>query len=291
MPHDIDPDPREARRQTQVTEEAHEQLKVDQRLTEPQKNYHTILEQQIQQASEDLERPTKALFLSGFTAGMDLGLGPLLMVVLFTLMHGAPHAARELLVASAYSAGFVFVVLGRSALFTEQTTSAVMPVLARRTGVLQLLRLWAIVLVANLLGASVIAAIIAFLAPRLGVADVSAMHAIAGRLLAHDSLSIAASAVLAGWVMGLLSWLVVAARDTVSQLFIVWLTTFLIGIVGLHHCIAGTVEVLMAVLTPGGPPLAEFWRFLGLAILGNAVGGSVFVALLKFGHINASTEG
>lgn len=291
MPPDIDPDPREARRLTQVTEDAHERLKLDHRLTEPQKNYHTILEQQIQQAREDLERPAAALFLSGFAAGMDLGLGPLLMVVLYTLTADLSHAVREIMVASAYSAGFVFVVLGRSALFTEQTTSAVMPVLARRIAPSRLLRLWAIVLAANLVGATVIASIIAFLGPRLGVVDVAAMQAIAQRLLAHDSLSIAASAVLAGWLMGLLSWLVVAARDTVSQLFIVWLTTFLIGIVGLHHCIAGTVEILMAVLTPGGPPLAEFWRFLVLAVIGNAVGGSVFVALLKFGHVSASADG
>ncbi len=52
------------------------------------------------------------------------------------------------------------------------------------------------------------------------------------------------SAILEGWLMGLLAWLVAAARETISQLFIIWLITASIGIAHLHHCIVGNVEVL-----------------------------------------------
>jgi formate/nitrite transporter FocA (FNT family) len=280
------------RQQTLVTDTGHERLREDNRRDEAQKNYHTILEQQIQQAQEDLERPALGLLLSGFAAGLDLGLGPLLMCAVLALTRGeVSHAASQMLVATAYSIGFVFVVIGRSALFTEQTTSALMPVLARRVPPARLLRLWALVLAANIAGAALIAAIAAQLGPRLGIFDVDAMREIARRLLDHDALSIFMSAILAGWVMGLLSWLVVAARDTVSQILIVWMTTFLIGIAGLHHSIAGTVEVLLAVFGRADASWGEFGGFLALAVLGNAVGGSVFVALLKFGHVSASTDG
>jgi formate/nitrite transporter FocA (FNT family) len=284
-------DPRELRRQTPVTDQEHERLRVDRRQDEAQKSYHTIIEQQIQQAQEDLERPALALLLSGLAAGLDLGLGPLLMCVVLTLASGElSHTATQLLLATAYSFGFVFVVIGRSALFTEQTTSAVMPVLARRVNAVRLVRLWALVLAANLVGAALIAAIGAFLGPALGIFDQAAMQEIAQKLVSKDSLSIALSAVLAGWVMGLLSWLVVAARDTTSQILIVFMTTFLIGVVGLHHSIAGTVEVLLAVFAQAGTSWSDFGRFIVLAAAGNAVGGSVFVALLKFGHVSASVE-
>lgn len=282
---------RKARSTTLVTQPEHEQLKVDRRQVEPQKHYHTILEQQIQQAQEDLERPAKGLLLSGFTAGLDLGLGPFLMGAVLTLTRDEfPQAVTELLLATAYSVGFVFVVLGRSSLFTEQTTSAVMPVLARRTLFSRLLRLWGLVLAANLAGATVIAAMAAYLGPHLGTIDLAAIQQIANRLLSHDSGVMLFSAVVAGWLMGLLSWLVVAARDTVSQIVVVWITTFLIGIAGLHHSIAGSVEILMAVFALGGAQFWDYLRFLGIAVIGNAIGGSVFVAVLKFGHVNASTD-
>jgi formate/nitrite transporter FocA (FNT family) len=184
--------------------------------------------------------------------------------------------------------GFVFVVMGRSELFTEQTTSAVLPVLSRRANIGQLLRLWALVLIANLAGAAVIAAVIAQVGPRMEVIEVSAFHDIAARLLDHPWWIMFLSAIAAGWLMGLLAWLVIASRDTVSQVLFVLLTTFVIGIAGFHHSIAGTTEVLMAVFANAGPTLADFARFLLWSVLGNAVGGTVFVALLKFGHVRAS---
>src|SRR5690348_14879411 len=110
-----------------------ERVAYDQPLEKPQKSYHTILEQHVAQAQEELERPAGGLLLSSLSAGLDLGFGPLLMAVLLTLSGGTwPQPVAKAVLAAAYAVGFVFVVLGRSALFTEQTTSAVLPVLARR---------------------------------------------------------------------------------------------------------------------------------------------------------------
>src|SRR5690348_11824131 len=142
---------------------------------EPQKSYHTILEQHVRQAQEEIERPAGALLLSGLSAGLDLGFGPFLMAVIATLTSKElPHAVTQILITLGYSVGFVFVVMGRSELFTEQTTSAVLPVLSRRANIGQLLRLWALVLIANLAGAAVIAAVIAQVGPRMEVIEVSA---------------------------------------------------------------------------------------------------------------------
>jgi formate-nitrite transporter family protein len=96
------------------------------------------------------------------------------------------------------------------------------------------------------------------------------------------------SAVLAGWLMGLLSWLVAASRDTISQIFIVALVTTAIGIAHLHHAVVGTAEVLAGVFSGQGATLADFGKFLLWATLGNILGGVFFVALIKFGHIRSS---
>lgn len=282
---------RQQRSEVKLTSPEHEALAEDKPHEDAQKSYHTVLEQHVQQATEDLERPARGLLLSSFSAGLDLGVGPFLMAVIASLTQGSfSQPARDFLLAFAYGAGFIFVVVGRSALFTEQTTSAVLPVLAHRIGIARLLRLWILVLIGNLAGSAIIAAFIAMLGPALGVVDPKSFSEIASKLLDHASWTIFFSAIAAGWLMGLLSWLVVASRETISQIIVVALTTFVIGIAGLHHSIAGSIEVLMAVFSGAGFTLRDYARFAALAVFGNAVGGVVFVALLKFGHVQASVQ-
>ena len=279
----MDRDPQHART---AEERANEH---DHPLDEAQKSYHTILEQQTARAEEDLARPATALFLSGLTAGLDLGFGPFAMAISLTLLRDVlPMPVLELLNANLYGLGFVFVVMGYSALFTEQTTSAVQPVLAGRVAARRLFRLWGIVLFANVLGGALFAAFAAVLGPALGIVEPRAYGEIAHKLVDDAWWVMLMSAVAAGWLMGLLSWLVTAARDSISQIFVVWATTFIIGLGAMHHSIAGTIEVLMGVFVGQGATFGDYGRFLLWAVLGNAFGGSVFVAALKYGHVQRS---
>jgi formate/nitrite transporter FocA (FNT family) len=212
------------------SDRAHVALARDRPLEEAQKSYHTVLEQQILEALEDLRRPAPGLALSALSAGLDLGFGPLLMAVLVTLIGRTwSPAATRLLMANGYAAGFAFVVIGRSVLFTERTTSAVLPVLARRASARQLLRLWGIVLAANLVGAFAISAAIARVGIDLGIVDRPALALLAGGLL-----------------------------------------------------------VLTAIFARAGPAFSAYGTFVVWSVIGNAIGGSCFVAVLKFGHVTAS---
>jgi len=98
------------------------------------------------------------------------------------------------------------------------------------------------------------------------------------------------SAVLAGWLMGLLSWLVAAGRDTISQVVLVWLITAAIGFAGLHHVILGAVEVLAGAFAGQGVGPADVGHFLLWATLGNTLGGALFVALLKYGRARPEAQ-
>jgi formate/nitrite transporter FocA (FNT family) len=272
-----------------VSTDEHESIAHDRPLEQPQKSYHAILEQHVQQAHQELERPTTGLLLSSFSAGLDLGFGPFLMAVILTLCRGKLSSqVTDLLLALAYGVGFVFVVLGRSALFTEQTTSAVLSVLAQRATVTRLARLWSLVLIGNIAGGALFALFLSQLSRHMGMADVDSFGTIARKLLDVPWWTMWLSAVVAGWLMGLLAWLVVAARDTISQIVFVSSTTFVIGICGFHHSIAGTIEVLLAIFSGAGPTWADYGWFIPAAVVGNAIGGASFVALLKFGHVRAS---
>ncbi|MEA2693063.1 MAG: formate-nitrite transporter family protein [Acidobacteriota bacterium] len=256
-----------------------------------QKSYREILAEEISSGQTELERPALGLLMSGLSAGLDVGWSLFLMGVMLTLVKDAlPHPIVEMLVANMYAVGFIFVILGRSELFTEHTTLAVVPVLNGSASVGQLLRLWSLVYVSNIFGVSLFAGMTALLGPALGVISRPALGEIAHGLLAHGGWEIFASAILAGWLMGLLSWLVTASRDTISQVFFVWLVMTAIGFSHLHHVIAGSAEVLAGLFAGQGITWADFGRFLLLATLGNTLGGSFFVALLKFGHATQTSE-
>jgi len=89
------------------------------------------------------------------------------------LARGFGDLTTELLLASVYSIGFMFVILGRSELFTEHTTLAVIPVLDRQASFKQLGRLWGLVYVGNLVGGLLFTLLVILLMPELGVVDPS----------------------------------------------------------------------------------------------------------------------
>ncbi|MFP3913636.1 MAG: formate/nitrite transporter family protein [Actinomycetota bacterium] len=243
----------------------------------------TILRQEIMVGTEQLGRTAPGLFLSAVSAGLDIGFGPLLVVAVLGATPDDTLATR-LATAVVYSIGFVIVILGRSELFTEHTTLAVLPLLSGDASVRQVARLWALVYAGNLLGVAVFASLAAPLGTGLGLFDASHVDRMTDTLLEGGWLLIAGGGIAAGWLMGLVSWLVTAARDTIGQIVIIVLVTGSIAFLGLHHSIAGSVEVLIGVLS-AGTSLGEWARFLVGATIGNAIGGIVLVAALKYGHI------
>lgn len=260
----------------------------------PLKSYKTILEQEIDAGLLEFERPNRGLLLSSFSAGLDTGFSVLLMAVFYTLFQGQlDDAWLKLLLASCYSVGFLLVILGRSELFTEHTTLAVLPVLDKQKRLIDLARVWGVVYAGNISGAVLFSAIMCFVTPQMGIVDERAFVALAEPLVQGPFWVIFLSAVLAGWLMGELGWLIGAARDTISQVVFVFIVTATIGAVGLHHSIVGTVEVVAGVIVSQGEiGLVDFAKFLFWTTFGNAVGGVVFVAMIKYGHANhAGDEG
>lgn len=88
-----------------------------------------ILKEEMGKGLGALRRSAAGLFVSGLSGGLDVGFSLLAMGIVVTIGQDLGDVAFRLLLAGAYAIGFVFVVLGRSELFTEQTTLAVLPVL------------------------------------------------------------------------------------------------------------------------------------------------------------------
>ena len=258
---------------------------------EPKKSSNQILQDQILEGLKTLEEGTFQILISAIAAGLEIGFSLFLMAVMLTETEGMlPQPVIGLMVANMYAIGFIFVILGRSELFTEQTTLVVLPVLNGKASLGMLMRQWVIVLFGNLVGATLFALMAVQVGPALGDIDVKVFGTLANEMVEHDGSTIFLSAVLAGWLMGLMSWLVAASRDTISQIVVVWVIATAIGFAGFHHVIAGSVEVLAGLFAGQDVTIAEYGKFLLWTTLGNVLGGVFFVAVIKYGYATARHE-
>lgn len=254
----------------------------------PQKSQQQILKHTEEAALTELKRSPLGLMLSGLSGGLDIGFSVFMMTVVLTLFKGVfPEAVVAFFVANMYPLGFMFVVLGRSELFTEHTTLAVLPVLQGLAPIKRLLRIWGIVYFSNIAGGLIFALIMNYFATSLHFLQSWALVKISEDLISHSWMALFLSAALAGWLMGLLAWLVAAARETISQILIIWIITSSIGLAGLAHSIVGNIEVAIGLFN-GNVSFARYINFLVPVTLGNIVGGVFFVGVLKFSHTTLS---
>lgn len=246
------------------------------------KSYASILVEQAMDAKETFERSLGSLFTSAFTAGLEIGISFFMILTAFAFLHEVLPSHYALVLASLlYPIGFIIVVIGQSLLFTEQTSLLSLPVLNGIEPFSKLLRLWGIVIAGNVVGGCLFAALMVGLGLNMHLFSVNAIDTYAEHILGFKWWVIFGSAILAGWMMGVTAWLVTSARDTLSRIVLVTIITGSIGFLGLHHSIVGNIEVFSALLYGNNVSLWRYLLFLVVVLMGNTVGGVVFVAVLK----------
>lgn len=247
------------------------------------KSYDRILEQEIRLADAEMERPATAIAVSGLLAGLGIGISVFLVAVFGSIApEGTSELGHRLLVGNAYAAGFLLVIFARADLFTEYTTIALLPVMLGHSTVRALARLWGIVWAANIVGAVVAGLAVVGLGSVYGAYEVRPLVDAAAELVEPGFGVITAGAVVAGLLMGHMSWLIVAARETVSQVIFVWVIGMIIGVGHLHHSITGTAEVVAGMASGKGIGLTDVLVFLTASTLGNAMGAVIFATLIRY---------
>ena len=236
-----------------------------------------------------LERSIKAMAWSALGAGLSMGFSFFTMGILHSgLPEGAPWA--KLVTGLGYTIGFIIVVLGRQQLFTESTLTAVLPLLTRRdmkTG-WQVLRLWLVVLIFNIIGTF----IFAWLISHPGLFDDEINRSL--RTLSHEAIKdpfwpMLIKAILAGWLIALIVWLIPGAGQ--SRLLLIMVLTYVVAIAHFSHIIAGSVESAFNVFT-GYITFGEYFtRFMIPTLIGNMIGGVSLVGILNHAPVREELPG
>ncbi len=245
-----------------------------------------IYEQVSRNARHELERPAVALAISGVAGGITMGLTALSISVVVGAL--GPSATSRFIAQIFYPMGFIAVILGRAQLFTENTLYPVALMLAERRHAWTTLRLWAIVLPSNVLGAF----LFALLATRTGALRpeyVSAMVVFGKEAVNVSDGHIFWSAVIAGWIIALIAWLVSGSHSITGSVMLIWLLAFVVGLGRLAHCIASSGEIFAAVLNHQ-VATSRYFEWLLWAVLGNITGGVIIVTLLEYGQVKGGEQ-
>jgi len=145
-------------------------------------------------------------------------------------------------------------------------------------------RVWAVVLVANMAGASGFGIALFLTGDMQGdvysaIIDIShhAVHRPPGEILWRG--------VGAGWLIAALVW-IMASSDR-SKLPLVVIVTYVIALAGFSHVVAGTTEAAVLVAEREIGAGAAVFEFALPALIGNILGGSVLFTLLTWAQIRA----
>jgi formate/nitrite transporter FocA (FNT family) len=233
---------------------------------------------------EELHRPIAALTWSGLAAGLSMGFSFVGQALLYAYLPESPW--RPLIVRLGYPLGFLIVIIGRQQLFTENTLTAIIPLLSRRTWTTaaKVLRLWTTVLVANLAGVHLFSWVIgntAMFEPKVR----SAMLAIATQAADVTFGTALLRGIFAGWLIALVVWLL-AATD-VDRAFIIIALTYTVGLANLTHIVAGAVEVTFLPMIGARSWFSIAWDYLLPTLIGNCIGGVSLTAAVNHAQVVA----
>jgi formate/nitrite transporter FocA (FNT family) len=236
----------------------------------------------IDEGERRVGRDTPAMLATGLVGGVDVMLGVLAMTATTAALTPAAGAEPARLAgALVFGIGFVFLVVGRGELFTENFMVPVSTMLARRSSPLAVLRLWGLTFAANYLGILAIA----FLLSAHGVVQHETLVAAGGPADIVTARGVGAaflSAVLAGAVMTLLTWLAHAVEQDISRILLALAIGFLLAIATMNHAVVGFGETMLAYIAgTTDASLGDIARTLSVAIAGNLVGGLGLVTVTR----------
>lgn len=243
----------------------------------------------LEEGERRLDRRITSASATGFVGGIDVMIGVAADVVVSgALSEVMPAELASVLGAFVFGIGFVLISIGRSELFSENFLIPVGAVFEGRQPLRRLPRLWVPTLAANILGMFILGLILS----RKMVLDHHSLRAAAHTadvLAARTPLAAFLSAVIAGLIMTLWTWLGIALRTDVGRVLVAMAIGFTIAAPTMNHVIVGVGELMFGVLT--GMSHAT-WGNVGtdflLALAGNLVGGTLFVTVTRF--LQAKTE-
>jgi formate/nitrite transporter FocA (FNT family) len=248
-----------------------------------------IYRQTREEGRRRLSRPVLELAATAVVGGLDVAFG--------IAVYGLTAAAVEpkggeglahLAGAIGFGIAFVFIVVGRSELFTENFLVPIAGLDRDRGSLVKLGELWAVSLVMNLVGGFALAMVLT----SEGVLRHGSKHAIlqlAEHTARYTPLTAFLSAVVAGALMTVLTWFVEGAAESMGvRITMAWIVGAVLVLGSFNHAIVGAIEMFYGLRFGGPIGWDNLFANLGIAVAGNLVGGLVLVTFVRSAQVFGS---
>ena len=252
---------------------------------------HEIFERTREEGRRRLQRSRLELTSTALVAGFDVVFGIIALVTITTALtprfgEQAAHAAGAL----GFGIAFIFIVVGRSELFTE---NFLVPVTGLRRGhitKLKLAELWTLSPLANIIGGTALVLIV-------GVHGVlpdgsgETISKIAQGFDDNDVVSAFCSAIAGGALITVMTWLVEGVGSIGGRIVCAWIGGVLLTLGSFNHVIVVTLEMIFGLMFHAGIGGGDVVQNFFLAAAGNMVGGIAFVTLTRTSQAVGSNDG
>ncbi len=213
-----------------------------------------------------------ALGVTHSLAAEDLGTGP-----------------AELLGAIAFAVGLVFLVIGRTELFSENFFGPFAAAVSaeHQGGWGALLRLWALTLALNLVGGAVLGGLLT-VPGALPDGAPETLTTIAEEIANQSVAMTLVRAIAAGALLTLLSYMLHACDSVRSRISVTLMVGFFVAVGPFDHVVVSALHLLFGVWLGGAVTYPDIGENIAFAFVGNIAGGLLLITLTHAAQVKAS---
>jgi formate/nitrite transporter FocA (FNT family) len=250
-----------------------------------------IFERTRVEGERRLERPLLELVATAFAAGFDIAAGVILIAVIAApLEHHFGKDAAGVAGALGFGVGFVFLIVGRGELFTENFLVPLAGLHGKpRQYWLKIGELWTTSPVANVLAGTVIAIIVTVHGVLPGGSG-RVLADVAQKIHANGTLTLFMSAVFAGALITAMTWFVEGQESVMVRVVVGWAAGAFLALAHLNHVIVVTIELVFGIRYGAHIPYSFVVGNFFLAAAGNMLGGIGLVTLNRFTQAKATGQ-
>jgi formate/nitrite transporter FocA (FNT family) len=248
-----------------------------------------IFQRTREEGQRRLSRPLLELSSTALLAGVDVVFGIIALGTASALL--TPRFGSEvghLAGSIAFGMAFVFIVIGRSELFTENFLVPIAGLERTKASWYKLGELWTVSPVLNLLGGMAIL-LVATVHGVLPDGTGQSLVDVANKLDANNTLAAFCSAIVAGALITMMTWLVEGADTMGVRIVAAWLTGTLLTLGAFNHVIVVTLELIFGKRYGADIPWSFVIENFFLAAAGNMIGGIGLVTLNRFTQAKAGS--
>ena len=274
------------------TEEAEESDSGEENAQQPEEapDPHEMFARTRREGARRLRRSRLELTTTSLVAGFDIVFGVIALATVTALMTPALGPSAAHMIGSLFfGIAFIFIVVGRSELFTENFFVPITALRRGRLSFLKLLELWSISPVMNILGGTLLIVVVTTKGV-LPDGTPQALNELANHIDDLDLWSAFCSAIIGGALITAMTWMVEGVGTVGGRIVIAWIAGTVLALASLNHVIVVTLELIFAMRLGTTISFEDTAMNFGIAAAGNMVGGLVFVTLTRTSQAIGSGE-